>query len=137
MTTKSFRHRNSLLAHADMVPRGERAAAAIGRRASEPNLARGEGAKGLAALLRPGQEVVVVSLSITHATVQSSRPLQPGSRAELQLTGADRRVLRGYICHSTVARLQPLCYEGLIEFDTSDDGDGMGPISDALVACHG
>ena len=69
------------------------------------------------ALLRPGHEVEVVNLTAHGALVQSAARLKPGTRSELQLTGATRHALRGRIDRSRVVRLEPLRYEAAIVFD--------------------
>ena len=69
------------------------------------------------ALLRPGQDVLVINLSPGGALVESPTRLNPGVRTELQLFGIPRRVVRGRIERCRVARLEPLCYEGAIVFE--------------------
>jgi hypothetical protein len=70
-----------------------------------------------AALLRPGQEVVVINLSTGGALVESTGRMSPGARTELQLLGATKRVVPGRIVRCRVAGLDPVRYEGAIVFD--------------------
>lgn len=70
------------------------------------------------ALLRPGQAVRVVNLAAGGALVESSTPLRPGARAELQLFGDPRTTVVGCFHRCRVARLMPLVYEGAIVFET-------------------
>lgn len=69
------------------------------------------------ALLRPGQEVEVLNLGPGGALVESLGRLNPGTRAELQLTGPSRHMVRGRIARCRVTALEPLRYEGAIVFD--------------------
>jgi hypothetical protein len=69
------------------------------------------------ALLRPGQDILVVNLSVGGALVESATRMMPGTRTELQLIGSTRQVVRGRIERCRVARLEPLRYEGAIVFD--------------------
>ena len=79
------------------------------------------------ALLRPGQEVVLINVSRGGALVQSHARMMPGSRTELQLFGACRRQLRGRIARCWVTQLDPLRYQGAIVFDEPLD---CGPARD-------
>lgn len=69
------------------------------------------------AILRPGQEVTVVNLSHGGVLLESSTRMAPGARAELQLLGIHRRMVRGRIDRCHVARLEPLRYRGAVVFD--------------------
>lgn len=69
------------------------------------------------ALLRPGQEVLVIDLSCGGALLESSSRMSPGARAELQLIGDARRLVRGRIDRCHVSRLEPLCYRGAMVFE--------------------
>jgi hypothetical protein len=69
------------------------------------------------ALLRPGQEVVVINLSCGGALVESDGRMSPGARAELQLFGDARRLVRGRVTRCHVMRLDPIRYQGAIVFD--------------------
>jgi hypothetical protein len=69
------------------------------------------------ALLRPGQEVLVVNLSRGGALVESHARLLPGARAELQLLGKRRHSVRGRVARCRVVALDPIRYEGAIVFD--------------------
>jgi hypothetical protein len=69
------------------------------------------------ALLRPGQEVLVIDLSSGGALLESAARMSPGARAELQLIGAGRRLVRGRIGRCQIVRLEPLCYRGAMVFE--------------------
>ncbi len=69
------------------------------------------------ALLRPGQEVVLLDLSAGGALVESHARMKPGTRTELQLFGSQRRHVRGQIGRCRVSHLDPVRYEGAIVFD--------------------
>ena len=69
------------------------------------------------ALLRPGQDVMVVNLSRGGALIESSTRMSPGARTELQLLGRSRKAIRGRIERCRVASLDPVRYEGAIVFD--------------------
>jgi hypothetical protein len=69
------------------------------------------------ALLRPGQEVVLLDLSAGGARLESRARMNPGTRTELQLCGAERRNLRGHIGRCRVSRLDPVRYEGAFVFE--------------------
>lgn len=69
------------------------------------------------ALLRPGQEVLVIDLSCGGALLESPSRMSPGARAELQLIGDARRLVRGRIDRCHVVRLDPLCYRGAMVFE--------------------
>ncbi len=69
------------------------------------------------ALLRPGQEVVLVNVGPGGALVESPTRLAPGARTELQLFGKARCSVRGRLERCRVSRLEPLRYEGAIVFD--------------------
>jgi hypothetical protein len=69
------------------------------------------------ALLRPGQEVVLVNVSPGGALVESPTRLAPGARTELQLFGRPRLSIRGRLERCRVSRLEPLRYEGAIVFE--------------------
>lgn len=70
-----------------------------------------------AAILRPGQDVVVVNISRTGALLESAYRMSPGARAELQLLGVPRRLVRGRIARCQVSRLDPVMYLGAVAFD--------------------
>jgi hypothetical protein len=69
------------------------------------------------ALLRPGQEVVLLNMSRGGALLESATRMMPGARTVLHLFGATRRVVRGRIDRCHVARLDPLRYVGAVVFD--------------------
>ena len=69
------------------------------------------------ALLRPGQEVVLLNVSRGGALVESGNRMTPGVRTELQLLGAVRRIIRGRIERCHVSALDPLRYRGAIVFE--------------------
>ena len=77
------------------------------------------------ALLRPGQEVILVNLSTGGVLVESPTRLAPGSRTELHLFGSPRRAVRGRIERCRVSHLRPLRYEGAIVFDGVLDLPGL------------
>lgn len=70
-----------------------------------------------AAVLKPGQDVAIVNLSPGGALVESSLRMKPGARAELQLLGPSRCVLRGRFDRCRVVAINPVRYEGAILFD--------------------
>jgi hypothetical protein len=69
------------------------------------------------ALLRPGLEVIVLDVSRWGALLESDARMLPGSRAELQLFGELRRLVRGRIVRCFVASLSPLRYRGAVAFE--------------------
>ena len=73
------------------------------------------------ALLRPGQEVVLVNVSPGGALVESLTRMSPGTRTELQLFGTSRCSMRGRVERCRVSGIEPLRYEGAIVFDSSLD----------------
>jgi hypothetical protein len=76
------------------------------------------------ALLRPGHKVVLINLSAGGALVESYDRMQPGARAELQLTGPKRIAVRGRVDRCRVMALKPLRYQGAIVFDQRFDWTG-------------
>jgi len=83
------------------------------------------------ALLRPGQEVVVVNLSSHGALLESARRMRPGMRTELQLVGPRSRcVLPARVLRCVVAQLEPLRYRGALAFEeplaVEPEGPGSG-----------
>lgn len=74
------------------------------------------------ALLRPGFPIRIVNMSSHGALVETATRLRPGRVAELQLcetAGDDSRVLvRGRIGRCRVTAIDPIRYEGAIEFDS-------------------
>jgi len=100
--------------------------AAVARQGIERRLERrlsGGGPRFAAgAVLRPGQEVVLVNISSHAALVESGTRLRPGTHTELQLRdrGAGASV-RGRVERCHVARLDPLRYHGIVVFDASVD----------------
>ena len=69
------------------------------------------------ALLRPGQEVILLNFSAGGVLVESLARMNPGTRTELQLIGAVRRQVRGHIARCRVTHLEPLRYEAAFIFD--------------------
>jgi hypothetical protein len=59
----------------------------------------------------------VLDLSCGGALLESATRMLPGARAELQLIGDSRFVVRGRIVRCGVIRLEPLAYRGAIAFD--------------------
>jgi hypothetical protein len=74
-----------------------------------------------AALLRPGLDVLLLDVSRGGALIESSNPINPGTRTELQLLGSSRRGVRGRIDRCVVAALDPIRYRGAIVFDEQLD----------------
>jgi hypothetical protein len=69
------------------------------------------------AVLRPDQDVAIIDLSSGGALIESIVRMKPGARAELQLLGPSRCLLRGHIDRCRVVAIEPLQYEGAIIFD--------------------
>ena len=69
------------------------------------------------ALLRPGQEVRLVNVSSGGALIESLARIKPGARAELQLSGTTRRLVRGRIDRCRVVAIGPVRYEAAIVFE--------------------
>lgn len=69
------------------------------------------------ALLRPGRDVTIVNLSTGGALVRSASRMNPGTDAELHLTGPSRVSIRGRIDRCIVISIEPLSYEAAIVFD--------------------
>ncbi len=76
---------------------------------------------GTVAILRPGQEVRVINVGPGGALIESANRMSPGTRTELQLSGAARHSIRGRIERCTVTRLDPVRYQGAIIFERSLD----------------
>lgn len=71
-----------------------------------------------AALLRPGQPVLLLNISSRAALVESGARLRPGARTELQLARANARTtIRGRLDRCHVSALEPLRYRGVLIFD--------------------
>lgn len=70
-----------------------------------------------AALLRPGQRILIVNVSAGGVLVESANCLKPGARAELQLPGSARCVVRGRIDRCRVIGINPMTYEAAIAFE--------------------
>lgn len=70
-----------------------------------------------AALLRPGQDVVVVNLCAGGALVHSAQRMSPGARTELQLFDTVRHRVTGRIERCRVVAVDPICYEAAVVFD--------------------
>jgi hypothetical protein len=68
-------------------------------------------------MLRPDQDVAVIDLGAGGALIESVGRMTPGARAELQLQGPSRCVLRGRIDRCRVVAIDPLQYEAAIVFD--------------------
>lgn len=82
---------------------------------------------GAMALLRPGQDVLVLNIGGGGALLESGGRMAPGARTELQLLGPVRHSLRARIVRCHVVALEPVRYRGAIEFEQWLDLDG----------CHG
>ena len=80
------------------------------------------------AILRPGQEVLIINVGRGGALLESSGRMAPGACVELQLFGTPRRLIRGRIDRCHVVHLNPLAYRGAFVFDEPLDvtpiGDG-------------
>ena len=78
----------------------------------------------LKATVRPGNAVALVNLAAGGALVQSRRPLRPGVRIHVQITGGTHivrvggRVLR---CMVATVSADGITYLGAVEFDTLCD----------------
>lgn len=74
------------------------------------------------AVLRPGQPVVLVNISVHGALVESAARLRPGAHTELQLVGRGARCrMRGRLDRCHIATLEPLAYRGAIVFEDQLD----------------
>jgi hypothetical protein len=73
------------------------------------------------ALLRPGQEVILVNVSAGGALVESPTRLTPSARTEIQLFGGSRCSVPGRLERCRVSRLEPLRYEAAIVFEGTLD----------------
>lgn len=80
-----------------------------------------------AAIVRPGQPVIIRAVSVIGALVASSAPLRPGARADLALENAAGRrwTVATLVVRCWVAALNPLCYWAALEFDAATP-EGMG-----------
>lgn len=79
------------------------------------------------ALLRPGVPITVIDLAPHGVRVHSPARLRPGRRAEIQFSARDsddRCLVAGQVGRCCVTRLSPLCFEGVIEFETTPSGLG-------------
>ena len=72
-----------------------------------------------AAVLRPGQDVLIINLSAVGALVESVDRMTPGARADLQIFGRRQCVVRGRIVRCRVTALEPMRYEAAIAFEQS------------------
>lgn len=88
------------------------------------------------ALLRPGQEVVLLDVSGHGARIESPRRLTPGARAELHLLSTPRIVVVGHVHRCCITRLSPLRYEGAILFERELDDVVETRMAVAAVAPH-
>lgn len=87
-------------------------------RRSERRHAGGGGHWHSRALLRPGQPVTLINICSHAALVESAVRLRPGAATEMQLTGAAARTrIRGRLDRCYVARIDPLCYRGVLLFE--------------------
>ena len=74
----------------------------------------------IAMTLRPGNDVVLVDLSVHGARVHSARPLRPGARVHVQLTTEARRVgLGAQVLRCSVASIDAsgVWYSGALKFE--------------------
>ena len=72
-------------------------------------------------LLRPGLDVQLLNVSRGGALVESPARLLPGTRTELQLSGAQRHTIRGRVDRCRVSALDPVTYQGAIVFEGALD----------------
>ena len=75
----------------------------------------------LRATLRPGNTIALVNLAAGGTLVHSTRPLRPGARIHLHLTGGTHVVLAaGQVLRCGVARLSAdgVVYVGALNFDS-------------------
>lgn len=78
----------------------------------------------LKATVRPGNVVGLVNLAAGGALVQSRRPLRPGIRIHVQITGGTHIVrVGGHVLRCMVASVSAdaVIYLGAVEFDTLCD----------------
>jgi hypothetical protein len=71
----------------------------------------------------------VIDLSSGGALLESPDRMSPGVRAELQLIGTARRLVRGRITRCHIVRLEPLCYRGAIVFETPLEMSAREPVN--------
>ena len=70
------------------------------------------------AVVRPGQDVILVNIGCYGVLVESSGRLRPGLRTEIHLSGPTaKNAVRGRIDRSEVAGLDPIRYRTAIAFD--------------------
>ena len=70
------------------------------------------------AIVRPGQDVVVVNIGAHGALVESSGRLRPGLRTAVQLVGrSEKSEVLGRIDRCEVVGLAPIRYRAVIAFD--------------------
>ena len=73
------------------------------------------------AILRPGLPVLIVNVGPRGALLIGDARMRPGYRTELQLCtldSDDKRAVLGRIARCRVVALNPLRFEGAIEFET-------------------
>jgi hypothetical protein len=75
--------------------------------------------------LRPGNAVALVNLAVGGALVHSARPLRPGSRVHVQITGGTHIVrMSAHVLRCGVAGLNAedgVVYIGALKFDSACD----------------
>jgi hypothetical protein len=65
--------------------------------------------------------VHLLNISRGGALLESHARMLPGARAELQLTGVHRRIVRGRVDRCRIAALDPVRYHGAIVFECALD----------------
>jgi hypothetical protein len=82
-------------------------------------------AQGAAALMRPGQRLVVIDVSASGALVEGGRPLRPGSDIEVQLEGDARSgMVAAHVTRCSVAALHGesgITYRAALAFNQACD----------------
>ena len=82
-------------------------------------------AQGAAALMRPGQRLVVIDVSASGALVEGGRPLRPGSDIEVQLEGDARSgMVAAHVTRCSVAALHGesgITYRAALVFNQACD----------------
>jgi hypothetical protein len=74
----------------------------------------------LRATVRPGNPIALVNLALGGALVHSTRPLRPGARIHMHITGGTHVVrAAGHVLRCGVARLSAdgVVYVGALKFD--------------------
>ena len=82
-------------------------------------------AQGASALVRPGQRLMVVDVSVSGALVEGGRPLRPGSDIEVQLESEARSgMVAAHVTRCSVAALHGeggITYRAALAFNEACD----------------